>query len=132
MTGVQTCALPICTLGGANLNSIANGINGLGMIVGSSYLANGTQHGFVFSGGQMVDLNSFVTPNSGWVLNQAFGIDNFGNVVGTGTLNGKVHAFLLDPLPLAGPAAAAIPEPGTFALLGLGGVAFAALRRRRR
>ena len=132
VTGAANSLMDLGTLGGANLNSIANGINGLGMIVGSSYLANGTQHGFVFSGGQMVDLNSFVTPNSGWVLNQAFGIDNFGNVVGTGTLNGKAHAFLLDPLPFAGPAAADIPEPGTFALLGLGGVAFAAFRRRRR
>ena len=131
VTGAGKALVDLGTLGGPNVNSIANGINSLGAIVGSSYLTNGAQHGFVFSGGQMLDLNSFLTPNSGWVLNQAFGIDNFGNVVGTGTFNGKAHAFLLDPLPLAGPAASSIPEPGTFALIGIAGLAFRAFRRRR-
>ena len=119
------------TLGGANSNSAASGINGAGVIVGSSFLSDGSQHGFVYLGGRMVDLNSFLAPNSGWVLQQANGIDDFGNVVGSGTLNGQQRAFLLDPLPPAGPSADAVPEPGTFAMLGVGGLAWAFCRLRK-
>ena len=46
-------------------------------------------------------------------------------------LNGQQRAFLLDPLPPAGASADAVPEPGTFAMLGVGGLAWAFCRLRK-
>ena len=37
----------------------------------------------------MVDLNSDLPAGSGWVLNEADGINNLGQVVGYGTYNGQ-------------------------------------------
>ncbi|MES4792715.1 MAG: hypothetical protein C4321_06730, partial [Chloroflexota bacterium] len=44
------------------------------------------------------DLNDLIPANSGWVLEQARGINDNGEIVGTGTLNGEPRAFLLRPL----------------------------------
>jgi probable HAF family extracellular repeat protein len=62
----------------------------------------------------IVDLNSAIDPSSGWTLSFAYDINNSGQIVGTGTLNGETHGYLLTP----------IPEPSTFllCLLALGGV----------
>jgi len=108
------------TLGG--LDSSATAINILGQVVGESSLAdNLTDDGFVYTGGQMLDLNSLIPLNSGWILGPATGINDNGQIVGLGTNpSGNVAGYLLTP----------VPEPTIFALLlGLGG--FAALRRRR-
>ncbi len=45
----------------------------------------------------MKDLNKQIPPGSGWVLIQAFGINNSGQIVGTGTIHGAEHGFLLTP-----------------------------------
>jgi len=45
----------------------------------------------------MNDLNNLIPAKSGWVLEQAYGINNSGLIVGTGTLNGAEHGFLLTP-----------------------------------
>jgi hypothetical protein len=45
----------------------------------------------------MKDLNKLIPSGSGWVLEQAFAINNAGQIVGTGTINGKEHGFLLTP-----------------------------------
>jgi probable HAF family extracellular repeat protein len=50
----------------------------------------------------MRDLNSLLRPDSGWVLNSAADINAWGQIVGTGTLNGEVHGFLLTPQVLFG------------------------------
>lgn len=61
--------------------------------IGDAYIA----HAFVWTNGQMSDLNNLVPANSGWVLNVATGINDAGAVVGYGSLNGRTHAFLLSP-----------------------------------
>lgn len=113
------------TLGGNS--SYAYGINNWDRIVGYSYLAgNTTTHAFLFAGGVMMDLNALVANLGGWELTQAYGINDDGQIVGTGLLNGVEHAFRLDsePAPLGAQAlpVMANPEPGTIALLvtGLG------------
>jgi len=63
------------TLGG---NSYAYGINASGEIVGYSYLADGDMHAFLYDDGSMLDLNALLPANSGWVLEEAFGINNAG------------------------------------------------------
>jgi hypothetical protein len=61
--------------------------------------------------GNNIDLNTLIDPASGWILLEAYDINysNSGWIVGT-RINpqGETHAFLL------------VPEPATFALLGMG------------
>ncbi|HLK59317.1 MAG TPA: hypothetical protein VKU00_22345, partial [Chthonomonadaceae bacterium] len=61
--------------------------------IGDTYVA----HAFIYAAGQMTDLNSYLPPNSGWELIQATGINRSGQIVGYGTLNQRIHAFLLSP-----------------------------------
>jgi probable HAF family extracellular repeat protein len=107
-------------------DSFALALNDAGNVVGYVDTTSGTQRAFLFSGGIMVDLNGLLPPGSGWELAQATGINDSGQIVGIGFINGQPHGFLLTPQ-----APATIPEPGTLALLAtvLGG--FLACRRRR-
>jgi probable HAF family extracellular repeat protein len=53
-------------------------------------------HAFLYSDGKMQDLNTLIPPNSGWILQGARGINDRGEIVGEGTINGgNVHAYLL-------------------------------------
>jgi len=81
------------TLGGNNTTAL--GINNSGQVVGSS-----NNRAFVYSNGAMSDLNSHLDPASstGWTLQVANAINNKGQIVGQGTLNGKTEAFLLTPM----------------------------------
>ncbi|MGZ5801645.1 MAG: hypothetical protein ACXWJZ_13540 [Burkholderiaceae bacterium] len=46
----------------------------------------------------MIDLNSLpAVKKNGWFLSNAFAINNIGQIVGSGNLNGYEHAFLLTP-----------------------------------
>jgi probable HAF family extracellular repeat protein len=83
------------TLGGSF--SGADGINNSGQVVGYSYTASGQNHGFLWQDGTMSDLNDLIPAGSGWTLYVAWAINNAGQIVGTGSLNGQTHAFLLTP-----------------------------------
>jgi probable HAF family extracellular repeat protein len=86
------------TLGGDISNALS--INNLGQVVGWSSTASGIQNAFLFSGnGSMQDLNSLIDPASGWSLNSATGINELGQIVGSGILGSNAHAFLLTPVP---------------------------------
>jgi len=77
-------------------NSIAYDINDKKQVVGA--LKTGQiSHAFVWANGQMQDLNNLVAANSGWVLQEAHAINNKGQIVGFGTINGQTRAFLLKP-----------------------------------
>jgi probable HAF family extracellular repeat protein len=87
----------IGTLGGY---SWANAINNLGQVVGQSAAADGI-HAFFedLATMQMVDLNNEIPPDTGWKLLNAGGINDAGQIVGSGALPGynNVHAYLLTP-----------------------------------
>jgi probable HAF family extracellular repeat protein len=89
------------TLGGSD--SFAFGINTSGQVVGYTSPAGA----FLYDGNAMLDLNGQIPPDSGWVLAEARGINDNGQIVGSGVINGQVHAFLLTPD--AGPGAGQAP-----------------------
>ena len=66
----------------------------------------------------MSDLNDLLAPGSGWVIREAYGINDLGWIAATGysAALGKTHALLL------------VPEPASAMLLLGGGLAL--LRRR--
>jgi len=84
------------TLGGSA--SIAFGINAKGQVVGSAQIATGDNHAFVHSGGTMQDLNDQIPLGSGWILQEATGINDVGQIAGYGLHNGLIRAFRLDPI----------------------------------
>ena len=80
------------TLGG--LRSSGLDINGSNTVVGSSD-TNTLSHAFIWDAATgMEDLNAMVNEPQ-WVLMSAVAINELGDVVGTGQLNGQNHGFLL-------------------------------------
>ncbi len=79
--------------------SYAYDINNSGKVVGSLRLTlfGSDYRAFLYDGSQMRNLNTLISQNSGWVLNEAFGINNNNQIVGRGTFNGQSRAFLLNP-----------------------------------
>jgi probable HAF family extracellular repeat protein len=94
------------TLGGTN--SYALGINILGQIVGCSSPtgSNATLNtfgtlGFVYIAGRMVDLNQLVVANTaGWIITEADGINDNGQIAATGVTPSGLErrALLLTPV----------------------------------
>jgi len=77
------------------LNSTGSQIVGKASVPNSSGFI--VYHAFLWSGGSMMDLNSLIPSDSGWVLSEATGINDGGQIVGTGTVDGQQHGFLLNP-----------------------------------
>ena len=76
------------------LRSSASDVNELNQVVGSSESAAGNRAVIWDESGAITDLDSMVSA-AGWVLSSATAINDYGNIVGTGTLNGVPHGFLL-------------------------------------
>jgi probable HAF family extracellular repeat protein len=96
------------TLGGNY--SEADAMNNLDQVVGYSTTTNGKAHAFLWQNGSMVDLNSVLSSNSGWELQQALFINDAGRIVGNGNFNGNFRWYVLDfatanhpPVAFAGP-----------------------------
>ena len=94
----------IGTLGGNSSSAYA--INDLGQIVGHSSTSAGSEHAFLYRDGDLIDLNSLSPADSGWTLQNAYAINQDGQIVGTGIIDGETHAFLATD-----PPATAVPEP---------------------
>jgi probable HAF family extracellular repeat protein len=56
------------------------------------------QHAFLYNNGRIADLNNLIPENSGWELTWAFDVNNLGQIVGYGLVNGKFRAYLLTPV----------------------------------
>jgi probable HAF family extracellular repeat protein len=83
-------------LAGATLAE-ALAINNNGDIVGTSGKNVAVERAVIWQNGKIADLNTLIPKNSGWVLQVASGINDAGQVVGTGMYNGNPRAFLLQP-----------------------------------
>ena len=92
---VNTLMQDLGTLGGAI--SEAHAINDAGDVVGYAWNSNSQSRAFLYSVGEMIDLNSLICPESGWVLHDAHDINNSGQIVGWGVISGAAKGFLLDP-----------------------------------
>jgi probable HAF family extracellular repeat protein len=83
-------------------HSRANDINASGQVVGwvSTFYAFptfGSAAAVVWSGGVASNLNDLVANGDGWDLRAAMRINDRGQIVGYGLLNGETRAFLLTP-----------------------------------
>ncbi|WP_214436704.1 hypothetical protein [Dendronalium phyllosphericum] len=83
--------------------SIAQDISDSGQIVGYNFAANniyGNTSALLWVNSKVLNLNSLVAPNSDKfdVLTKANGINNVGQIVGTGLINGQERAFLATPI----------------------------------
>ena len=77
-------------------------INNNGQIVGVSATSgipfqSNDDRAFIYGNGVMQDLNNLIPAGSGWFLSAAADINDAGQIVGNGKLNGEDHAFLLTP-----------------------------------
>lgn len=78
--------------------SFAYGINASGKVVGSYYLTQfGNPRAFLHDGTNPIDLNTLISQTTGWTLNVARDINDSGQIVGQGTVNGQLRPFLLTP-----------------------------------
>jgi len=79
-------------------DSWPTGINITGQVVGQSVTLPGVYRAYLYNNEKMTDLNSLVPELKGWNLISATSINDQGQIVGTGQINGHNHAFLLTPI----------------------------------
>lgn len=72
-------------------------INNKGWVVGTAVGPKTYRTAMLWQDDLGCDLNTFIPAQSGWMLQQATGINDKGQIVGIGTYHGKTHAFLLTP-----------------------------------
>ena len=97
---------------GTGASAVAYSINNSGQVVGQlssgGFLVN--PNAFLYSSGKLTDLNTLITPGSGFDLETASGISNSGSITGYGFSNGHIQGYLLTP----------VPEQSTLVSLGVG------------
>ncbi len=77
-------------------------INSAGEIIGDAHFPSGKSgehfsHPFLYQNGVLSDLNTLIPASSHWELQTVSGINNRGQIIGSGIHNGKTQTFLLTP-----------------------------------
>ena len=86
LPGAVVTAAPCC-----------NTINDRGEVVGFSIDGSGNIRAVLWQDKVEMDLNTLISADSPWILQQASSINDVGEIVGSGLINGNVHAFLATP-----------------------------------
>lgn len=75
---------------------VGKSLNNKGQVVGHlEQVANGPRQAFIYNKDEtVIALNTFLPKNSKWKLQEANGINDRGDIVGSGSYNGKNCAFL--------------------------------------
>lgn len=95
-------------------NRLSHAINNLGQVVGD---------GFLLDNGVIKELKDLLPTTSKWTGLDAYSINDSGQIVGRGLIDGAEHAFLITPQP--------VPEPSTLLVFLPIGVLILRIRRRR-
>lgn len=101
------------TFGATFAASEAHDVNNLGQVVGWAGTADDRAAAFLYEDGNLLDLNLLIDPASGWVLQDAHGINDMQQIAATGCRDGACFALRLD-------LANTVPEPGSAGLLAAG------------
>ncbi len=73
-------------------------LNDSGQVVGFAIDPSFNMTAFIVQNGTMTDLNTLLPNTSTWYLLQACSVNNSGQIIGAGFINGEVHAFLASPV----------------------------------
>ena len=86
----------------ANCDGLAQAfaVNATDEVVGNC--GTTTQRPFLYISGRSYDLNTLIAPDSGWRLVDALGINDRGEIIGTGYYNGTYYGISLKPPSHAG------------------------------
>lgn len=87
-------------------------LNDSGEVVGFAIDPSFNMTAFIVQNGTMTDMNSLLPQGSPWYLLQACSVNNAGQIIGAGVINGEVHAYLASPISAsAAPAARGATRP---------------------
>ncbi len=89
--------------------------------MGYSYTPDGQQRAAIWENGVLVDLNTQLPIEAGWTLSSATRINNAGQIIGTGLVNGQEQGYLLTPEPIPEPDGAIASFAGCSILLSVAG-----------
>jgi probable HAF family extracellular repeat protein len=94
--GMQDLGLPANDF--VSVAGCCHTINNRGQVVGFSFPgAFGGGRALIWEDNVPIDLNTLIPAGSPWYLQAATSINDAGEIVGWGTINGEVHAFLATP-----------------------------------
>lgn len=92
----QKGVLTVLQTGKSTPYAVANAINNQGVIAGY-YLGTSESRAVIWVKGKMIDLDTVIPSDSGWVLLAATAINDNGQIVGHGRYDGRDLPFLLTP-----------------------------------
>jgi len=80
------------------ISGVATGINNHVQVVGHIIESTTGQYPFLWEKEIMINLNDLLPAESGWKLGYASAINNNGEIIGWGTINGHSRSYLMKPL----------------------------------